>query len=99
MGFYGRTDPDPQYLDLDAHIDRAKEQPEAFLAAIGSADEADRGAFIAPFAARSSQRGDGKVVAGRLRRASHPHARSAADLFDQSWRRSRPQPAEQTFSR
>jgi hypothetical protein len=99
IGFYGRTDPDPQYLDLDAHIDRAKVQPEVFLAAVGNTDEADRGAFIAPFAARAARRGDAEIVAGRLRRASHPHARSAADLFEQSWRRARPQPDERTFSR
>lgn len=99
VGFYGRTDPDPQYLDLDSHIDRAKAQPEVFLAAVGSTDEADRRTFIAPFAARAARRGDGQVVAGRLRRASHPQARSAADLFEQSWRRTHTRPAQPTFSR
>jgi len=99
IGFYGRTDPDPQYLDLDAHIDRAKVQPEVFLAAVSNTDEADRGTFIAPFAARAARRGDAQVVAGRLRRASHPQARSAAELFEQSWRRVHPQPDQPTFSR
>ncbi len=99
VGFYGRIDPDPQYLDLDEQIDRAKAQPEAFLAAINSSDEADRGAFIAPFAARAARRGDGQVVAGRLRRASHPHARSAADQFEESWHRTQTPPAQPIFSR
>lgn len=87
VGFYGRTDPDPQYLDLDAHIDRVKVQPEAFLSVVSNTDAIDRRTFIAPFAVRAARRGDAQAVAVRLRRTSHPQARLAADQFDESWRR------------
>lgn len=82
VGFYGRTDPDPHYLDLDAQIDGALNQPEAFLQFVSQLEEADRSSLIAPLAVRAARRGDAQDVAGRLRRAHHPLAQQAAEPFE-----------------
>ncbi len=86
-GFFGRTDPDTQLLDLDGQLDTALRDPVRFLHRVSEMPEVDRRTAVAPLVVRAGRRGDAEAVAGRLRTTAHPLAPAIAARFERKWRR------------
>lgn len=89
VGFIGRTDSDPQRLDLNAELDGAMRDPLGFLHRVSQTPEDERGSTVAPLVVLAGRRGDAERVAGRLRAVPHPLADDMAERFEQRHRRVR----------